>query len=149
MPRVPRTSLPDGYFHVSSRGIASSEPLFRSDDDRTVFVVILWRVARRYAWRCHAVCVMGSHYHLVLKATRVSLSSGLQQLNWRYARHVNQTYAGFGHAFADRYSVRAIESESYLYEVCSYVLMNPVKAGLCERVEDWPWSYSSFGVLAS
>jgi putative transposase len=92
MPRVPRTSLPDGYFHVFARGIASDEPLFRTSADRDAFVELLGRVAPRYGWTCHALCVMGSHYHLVVETTRVSLSSGLQQLNWRYARHVNQTY---------------------------------------------------------
>jgi len=46
--------------------------------------------------------------------------------------------------FAGRYSARSIENEQYLYEACSYVLLNPVKARLCDRVEEWPWSYSRF-----
>ena len=147
MSRVPRSSLPDGYFHVYARGIARPEPLFGSAADRDTFVGLLRRIAPSNGWSCHALCVMSSHYHLVVETTRVSLSTGLQQLNWRYALHVNQTRAGFGHVFADRYSVRMIESEEYLHDACAYVLLNPVKAGLCDRAEDWPWSVGSRGLL--
>jgi REP element-mobilizing transposase RayT len=58
----------------------------------------------------------------------------------------NGKYGRFGHVFADRFSARAIEGEEYLFEACTYVVLNPVKAGLCESVEDWPWSYSRYGV---
>lgn len=148
MSRVPRTSLPDGYFHVFARGISSAEPLFRSDDDRDVFVELLRHTTSRNRWTCHAGCVLGTHYHLVLETTRAALSSGLQQLNWRYARHVNATKNGFGHVFADRYSVRAIAGEEYLYDVCAYVLLNPVKAGLCDKIKDWPWSFGPPALMA-
>jgi REP element-mobilizing transposase RayT len=89
---------------------------------------------------------MGTHYHLVLETSCDRLSSGLQQLNWLYAMHFNTRYGLFGHLLADRFSTRAIEGDEYLFEACAYVLLNPVKAGLCDRVEDWPWSYSRFGV---
>ena len=42
-----------------------------------------------------------------------------------------------------------IESEERVFETCAYVLLNPVKAGLCDRVEDWPWSYSRYGLYAT
>lgn len=149
MARVPRTSLPDGFFHVFSRGIASAEPLFRDDDDRDTFFDLVWRTADRDGWTCHAICVLGSHYHLVLETRRVSLSSGLRRLNWLYAMHFNVKHGGFGHVFAKRFSSRAIEGEQYLYDACTYVLLNPVKAGLCDRIDEWPWSYSSHGLHAS
>ena len=149
VPRVQRSSLPDGYFHVSARGVPANEHIFRDDADRDRFVDLLWRTARKHRWRCHAHCVLGSHYHLVLAATRESLSTGLRRLNWSYAKHFNTRYATYGHVFAERFAARAIDDESYLYDACAYVLLNPVRAGLCERVEDWRWSYSSFGLQAS
>ena len=149
MARVPRTSLPDGYFHVFARGIATAEPVFSDDEDRDTFVEIVWQTAGMHSWICHALCVMASHYHLVLQTRRESLSRGLHRVNWRYARHFNSRHARFGHVFAERFSARAIESEQYLFEACAYVLLNPVRAGLCARVEDWPWSYSSFGLTAT
>lgn len=149
MGRVARTNLPDGYFHVVSRGIPAAGHVFRDDDDRTVFMELVWSTTRRDRWTCHAICVLGSHYHLVLEARRASLSRGLQRLNWLYARYFNARHGQFGHVFAERFSARVIDGETYLYEACAYVLLNPVRAGMCERVEDWPWSYSSYGLAAT
>lgn len=142
---MPRTSLPDGYFHVFARGLAAAQPVFRDDEDRDTFLELAWRSAEAYDWTCHAACVMSTHYHLVLETTRERLSAGLQRLNWLYARYFNGKNGLFGHVFADRFSSRAIEGEEYLYDACAYVLLNPVRAGLCDRAGEWRWSYSSYG----
>jgi putative transposase len=143
--RVLRTNLPDGYFHVAVRGVAARGQIFRDDDDRETFLALLRHAGRKHGWTCHAYCLMGTHYHLVLETKRDRLSSGLHRLNWHYAMYFNGRRGLFGHVFADRFSSGVIESEEYLLEACAYVLLNPVKAGLCDRVEDWPWSYSRYG----
>jgi putative transposase len=148
MPRVPRTSLPDGWFHVVARGVPET-PIFLGDADRTQFVQLLGRIESKHAWICHAYCLMATHYHLALETTRSALSRGLGELNGTYARVFNRRHGRFGHLFSDRSSTRVIDSEEYLYDACSYVLLNPVKAGLCDRIEDWPWSYSRIGLGSS
>lgn len=148
MPRVNRSTLPDGFFHVVSRGVAGVR-IYRDDLDRKRFVDLLRRCEKRYRWRCHAFCLMSTHYHLVAEARRKDLSAGLQLLNGRHAVAFNRRHGRYGHLFAERYAVRLIESEEYLYDACAYVLLNPVKARLCERAEDWPWSYSSFELSPS
>ncbi len=144
MPRVARSSLPDGFFHVFSRGIDGGLPLFADDCDRRFFLALLARCVDAYRWSFHAYALMSTHYHLVMETTRADLSAGLQQLNWRYADHVNDSYERFGHVFAGRFQARVIESEEYLYAACAYVMQNPVAAGLCDNPEDWPWSYSRY-----
>ena len=88
---------------------------------------------------------MTTHYHLVVEATRSALA-GLKALNGEYARAFNRRHGRHGHVFSERFSARAIESEEYLFEACSYVVLNPVKAGLCDRSEEWPWSFSRYGL---
>jgi putative transposase len=144
MARVARSSLPDGIFHVYARGIAGSLPLFADDDDRRFFLALLARCVDAFRWRCHAFALLSTHYHLVVETTRANLSAGLHRLNWRYADHVNDRYERFGHVFASRFQARVIETEEYLYDACTYVLQNPVRAGLCDRPEDWPWTYSRY-----
>jgi putative transposase len=144
--RTPRSGLPDGYFHVFSRGVAARGPLYVDDDDRQTFVDLVWHVAERHGWTCHALCVMGTHYHLVVEAGREALSAGVHRLNWQYARYFNVRHRRFGHVFADRFSARVIGSEEYLFDVCAYVVLNPVRAGLCQTTEEWPWSWSSYGL---
>jgi REP element-mobilizing transposase RayT len=144
MGRVHRTGLPDGYFHVSARGVAGRGQLFEDDDDRRRFLELLAESVERYDWRCHALCLMGTHYHLVVEARRDALSAGIQRLHCRYAVHFNKKRGLFGHVFASRFSARVIASERYLQDACTYVLLNPVRAGLCHRLDEWPWSYSRY-----
>lgn len=146
MARIRRSTLPDGYFHVFARGTAAGGPLFRDDEDCSTFVTLAYDEGRRHGWTYHAYCLLGTHYHLVVESRREALSRGLQRLNGLYARNFNLRHDRFGHVFAGRFSARAIEDESYLYDACTYVVLNPVRAGLCDRVEAWPWSYSSFGL---
>jgi REP element-mobilizing transposase RayT len=142
---MPRSTLGDGFFHVISRGIRET-PVFASDDDRRRFLSLLARTEDRHGWICHAYCLMTTHYHLVLEAATTRLSRGMCELNGRYAREFNRRHRRFGHLFAERFTVRKIESEPYLYDACAYIVLNPVKARLCSRVEQWPWSYSRFGL---
>jgi putative transposase len=143
MGRPARSSLPDGFFHVHARGVAG-RPAFVDDDDRACFMAIFRLCETRHDWRCHALTVLSTHYHAVLESRRESLSAGLKQLNGQYARRFNVRHERFGHVFAERYSARVIESEEYLYDACAYVIQNPVRAGLCDQAEDWPWTYSRY-----
>ena len=82
---------------------------------------------------------MTNHYHLVLEATRANLSDGMQVLNGDYAQGFNGKYGRWGHVFGDRFWSRSL-AEDELEQVCIYVMMNPVRAGLCKEMEDWRWS---------
>jgi putative transposase len=143
MPRVPRSALPDGHFHVISRGIGGGA-IFRDDEDRLAFLTHLGRCTELHRWTIHALCLMSTHYHLVLHSTRADLSRGLQRLNGRYGQEFNERHDRFGHLFAGRFSSRVITSERYLAAACRYVVANPVRAGLCDSVDDWPWGRSRY-----
>jgi len=64
----------------------------------------------------------------------------MHRINGIYAQQFNHRYEHAGHLFEGRYSSRVIESDDHLGEACQYVWNNPVRAGLCERSGDWPWS---------
>ena len=148
MGRVRRTSLPEGYFHVISRGVYGTD-VFRDSADRRRFLRLLEACEDRHGWTCHAFCLMTTHYHLVVETARVDLSRGVHRLNGRYAVAFNRRHGRFGHLFAERFTARVIESDAYLFDACSYVVLNPVHAGLCVRPEDWRWSYSRYGLAAA
>lgn len=144
MPRILRTTLPDGYFHVTARGVAR-RAIYRGRDDYRSFLALLAVTARRHSWDVSAFCLMPNHYHLVLEATREALSNGVQRLSGLYAQGFNARHGRWGHLFGARFSSRLIESEEHLYTAARYVLANPVRAGLSRRAEDWPWSGSRWG----
>jgi REP-associated tyrosine transposase len=141
---VRRTSLPDGYFHVFVRGVCDVPP-FLAAPDRTAALGMLLKAARRFDIDVEAACVMTTHYHAVVEATCASLSLAMQWFHSRYARAFNRRHSRFGHVFAERFQCRVVEPEG-VFDRCGYVLGNPLKAGLCDRIEDWPWSYSRYGL---
>jgi putative transposase len=130
---------------VYARGVCGIGPIFGDRAEHEMFVGLLGWTARRHAWECHAFCLMSTHYHVVFRARRLDLSQGCNRLNWHYASYFNRRHDRFGHVFAERFASRVIESEEYLYDACAYVLLNPVKAGLCARIDEWPWSWSRYG----
>jgi putative transposase len=141
MARANRCDLPDGYYHVVTRGVAGAE-VFRDDDDRRFFLRLLAAVVARDHWHCYAFCLMTTHYHLVVEATLARLSAGLQRLNGVHAQRFNRRHGRHGHLFGDRFHAWLIEDEDHLENTCEYVLQNPVRAGICKTAEDWPWSAS-------
>ena len=98
MARIPRSVLPDGIYHVTSRGVARSV-IFHDDEDRLFFLRLLAAVVVRREWDVHSFCLMGNHYHLVVETTQPRLSAGMQRLNWLYAEYFNDKYALSGHLF--------------------------------------------------
>jgi putative transposase len=145
VPRILRTTLPDGYFHITARGVEKRTIYLDSEDCRS-FLALLGATVRREAWEIYAFCLMGNHYHVVLEATREALSDGVHWLNSVYAREFNRRYDRWGHLFGGRFASWVIENEEHLAAACRYVVANPVRAGLCRNPEEWPWSGSRWGV---
>jgi len=90
---------------------------------------------------------MDNHYHLLIETPEGNLSAGMRQLNGVYTQTVNRTYSKVGHVFQGRFKSFVVEKESYLLELCRYLVLNPVRAGSCSKPEEWLWS--SYAATAS
>jgi putative transposase len=130
---------PDGIYHLTSRG-NDRRTIFRDDFDRRSFVDRLAANALEYRWIVFTYCLMTNHYHLVVSAPHGGMSRGMQELNGGYSRRTNSRYGRSGHPFQNRFSARAISHDAHLLEACRYVVLNPIRANICKRPEDWPWS---------
>ena len=138
MPRVARNKLHDGFFHVTARGVALNT-IFRDELDYADFQKHLMRVCEAYGWTLHAHCLLPNHYHLIVETSQCQLSAGMHRLNGRYAQRFNRRYDRVGHVFQNRFSSYIIETEAHFARALAYVATNPVEAGLCSRIGDWPW----------
>jgi putative transposase len=141
---VLRTSLPDGTFHVWMRGVCDIPP-FPDPQDRTAALGLLTKAAARFELDLIAACVLTTHYHAVIAGPTSSLSCAMQWFHAHYARGFNRRYSRFGHVFAERFACRTVDEDG-VFDRCAYVLANPINAGLCDRIEDWPWSWSKYGL---
>ena len=139
MARPLRLDLPGAFWHITSRG-NERKNIFRSDADRRLFLELLGRVSRRYGWIIHTYVLMSNHYHLVFETPRATLSRGMQWLNGVYSQRFNKRHNRVGHLFQGRFQSFLIEADQYLNEVLRYVVLNPVRAGMVARPEDYRWS---------
>jgi putative transposase len=139
MARPLRLCFEGARYHVISRGTGDGA-IYIDDTDRELFLVHLRRMVERHGWLCHAYCLMTSHFHLAVETPRANLPVGMQQLNGRYASGVNERHGRHGHLFGSRYRSILIEDARYLLAVCRYIVLNPVRAGICAHPEGWRWS---------
>jgi hypothetical protein len=83
---------------------------------------------------------MDNHYHLLIETPEANLSIGMRQLNGVYTQSYNRRHRKPGHIFQGRFKGILVEKESYLLELCRYVILNPVRAKMIKKPEDWKWS---------
>ena len=139
MARPLRLQFPGSIWHLTARGNERKD-IVRDDADAELVIELLGQTVERFHWILFQYVVMTNHYHLVLELTEETLSSGMKWLNGRYAQTFNRRYARAGHLFQGRFHARLIEKESYLQEVLRYVVLNPVRAGMVSRPEEYRWS---------
>lgn len=139
MARPLRIEYPGALYHVTSRGNCRA-PVYRDDGDRKAFLTVLENTARRFKWLCYAYCLMDNHYHLVVETLDGNLSRGMRYLNGVYTQRHNARHDATGHVFEGRYKAILVDKDSYLLEVCRYVALNPVRAGMVQHPAEWRWS---------
>lgn len=139
MARPLRLEYPGALYHVTSRGNAQAD-IYIDDADRRIFLRVLGKAVTKQRWLLHAFCLMGNHYHLLVETPQPNLSRGMHQLNGAYSQCLNRRHRRVGHVLQGRFTAILVERESYLLELARYVPLNPVRAGIVDLPETWPWS---------
>lgn len=132
MARPLRLEFPGAVYHVTSRG-NSKQDIFLDAKDRKLFLEVLSSVVARFKWLCHAYCLLGNHYHLIVETLEGNLSRGMRQLNGVYTQVFNRRHKKVGHLFQGRYKAILVEKETHLLALCRNVVLNPVRAGWVKR----------------
>jgi putative transposase len=144
MPRLPRLQVGGAVYHVFTRA-ARDGLLYRDEIDFQIFLLQIGRVVKQLRWICRGYCLMPNHYHLLVETPEPDLAAGMHRINGQYAITFNRRHGACGHLFQSRYGSVLVQTESHFLEEHRYLALNPVRAGLCRRPEDWPWS--SYGAM--
>ena len=139
MSRPLRLEFSGALYHVTSRG-DRREDIYHDDVDRALWLDTLAQCCERFNWAIHAWCQMSNHYHLVIETAEGNLSAGMRQLNGVYTQAHNRRHQRVGHVFQGRYKAILVDRDSYLLELLRYVVLNPVRARMVARAQDWAWS---------
>jgi putative transposase len=139
MPRISRAIWPGIPYHVTQRG-NRREPVFFAAVDRYSYLKLLSEYAALHSVEVLAYCLMTNHVHLVLvPSTEEGLHRMLRPLHMRYAQRVNRGRGWRGHLWQGRFFSSMLD-EPYLWSAIRYVELNPVRAGMVRRAEDYRWS---------
>jgi len=139
MGRQLRIEYPGAHYHVTSRGNERRE-VFKSAKDREKFISYLESAVVRYGAVIHAYCLMSTHYHVLIETPLGNLSQIMQHINGAYTIYFNTKRKRSGHLFQGRYKAILIEADEYAAELSRYIHLNPVKAAMVTRPEEYLWS---------
>jgi putative transposase len=139
MARLARIVLPGIPYHVTQRG-NRRQPTFFEDGDYDLYRDLLADAARRAGSSVWSYCLMPNHVHLiVVPSDEEGLRRTFADAHRRYTGYINARYRWTGHLWQGRYGAVAMD-EAHLAAAARYVALNPVRAKLVERAEQWPWS---------
>ena len=140
MPRLPRSYIKTSYFHVITQGINKSY-IFDKAEDVKYYIKIMYKLMEKQKIKIIAYCIMNNHAHMLLETEDIKeLSKYMQRLNTNYAKYYNTKYNRVGYVFRDRFKSEGIYSEDHLYNCIRYIYNNPVKAGICNKEREYPYS---------
>jgi putative transposase len=141
MPRQPRLDHPGAVHHVIGRGIERCT-IFVDDIDRRRFLDRLGKVVERSRSALYAWCLLGNHFHLLLRTGVEPLSFLMRRLMTGYAVTFNRRHRRAGHLFQNRFKSILVEEQEYLLTLVAYIHLNPVRAALVslEALPRYLWS---------
>ena len=139
MARPLRIEYPGAFYHVTSRGNEQKD-VFKSRRDREKFLFYLESAVTRYGAIIHAWCQLSNHYHLLLETPAGNLSQIMRHINGAYTTYFNVKRKRAGHLFQGIYKAILVEADEYAAELSRYIHLNPVRAGMVARPEEYQWS---------
>ena len=142
MSRLARNISQSGLYHILFRGV-NQQNIFEEASDFEKLKETIAIVKQDLHFEIYAYCFMSNHVHIVLKEkTLGDISLIMKRILTKYARWYNIKYGRSGALIANRYKSVPVEIDEYFLQLIRYVHQNPIKAGIAEKVEDYP--YSSF-----
>ncbi|WP_407422223.1 transposase [Methanobrevibacter sp.] len=142
MSRLARTISESGVYHILFRGV-NQQNIFEEASDFEKLKEIIEIVKQDLQFEIYAYCFMSNHVHIVLKEKNCGdISLIMKRILTKYARWYNTKYGRSGALIANRYKSVPVEIDEYFLNLIRYIHQNPIKAGIVDKIENYP--YSSF-----
>lgn len=142
MPRPPRLLLSQTFYHIMTRGNNRNE-VFKLDTDYQYFLELIVKYKTEHHFDLYHYSLMPNHTHMLVKTNKASdFSTFMKKLNLAYFHHYRKNYGWVGHFWQDRFKSQPVGKDEYFIQCGKYIELNPVRAKLVEKPEDY--SYSSY-----
>ena len=139
MARRMRVEVEGGLYHVITRGV-DRQDIFHDEQDHARFVALLGLQKSKLPFYLYAYCLMTNHIHLLIERMTDDVGRIMQRVLTGYAQYYNRRYRRSGHVLQGRHKAILCQSDAYLTELVRYIHLNPVRAKMVERPEEYPYS---------
>jgi len=141
MPRKARIVVPNTPHHIVQRG-HNKQVVFVSDDDCRYYLENVFEWKEQLNCKVYAWCLMTNHIHLIINPGNEvdNLGKLMKRLAGKQTRYINRLEKRTGSLWEGRYKSSPIETDAYLLACCRYVELNPVRAKMVEKPEEYRWS---------
>ena len=139
MTRPLRIEYPDAWYHVMNRA-RKGQKAFATVEDCNSFIDIIKDAAEIFNMKIAAYCLMVNHYHLLVQTPDANLSRCMRHINGIYTQRYNARNGCDGTLFRGRYKSIVVDADSYLLELVRYIHINPLRAGIVTKLDDYEWS---------
>jgi len=139
MPRSARKKSNSGIYHIVIRGI-NKQRIFEDDRDNRYFLERLKTYKEVGGYEIYAYCLMSNHVHLLMTEGEEAIGTAFRRIGASYVYWYNWKYNRTGHLFQDRFRSEPVETDEYFLTVMRYIHQNPLKAGIVNKIQEYPWS---------
>jgi len=139
MSRSWRIEYEGALYHLLSRGNQGTD-IFVDEKDRGRFIDTVGDMSEKYDMDIFAYVLMNNHYHLLVRTRQANLKKAMQWFGTTYTQRFNRRHFRSGHLFQGRYKSIIVQNDAYLMQISYYIHRNPLRAGIIDRLADYPWS---------
>jgi putative transposase len=134
-----RILKPGATYHVTARA-NRKEMILYCDAMRALFLNTIMRAKKKFRFQVHNFCVMGNHFHLIIRPEQgESLSSIMQWILSVFAMTWNRKHLTGGHVWGERFFSKIIDGMREFIKTFIYVTQNPVIAQIASRIDEWQY----------
>lgn len=145
MPRISRNLIGSAFIHNMVQGI-NKEYIFENEKYKEKYLNLIKKYSGKNEVTMVAYCIMDNHAHLLTYSENIEkVSKFMKDVNSEYAMYYNKRKDRVGYVFRNRFSSKIIYNQEYLFKCIKYIHMNPVKAGITKKEEEYKFSsYKDF-----
>jgi putative transposase len=139
MARRARAEVEGGLYHVIARGV-NRRQIFDAPADHEKFLSLLGVQKARLPFFLYAYCLMTNHVHLLIERQADTIGRIMHRVLTGYTQYYNRRYRRVGHLLQGRHKSILCQSDRYLSELVRYIHLNPVRAGMVAKPEQYKYS---------
>lgn len=138
---------PGVVLHITARGNHRND-IFRDEEDFQIYLGLIKEALEFYngEFEVYAYCLMDNHVHLLVKCKEKHISMFISRVHSLYAKIFNKKYRYIGYLFQNRYFTEVIEDDSQFLSTCRYIHLNPIRAKMVKKLEEYQWSSYSMTI---